>query len=366
MKTKMRMFNIQVFIRAAIVLVGAAAAALLFAIPLRDELDRLYRTTGSEVWYDLFYWISVNRSLVAMVGCLLALLLFSGWILRPAFNQFSRFISQNIYMGEGEVRPVKLPKELRLLQNEMNNVNKELRLWRYAAKEAEQRKDELVVYLAHDIRTPLTSVLGYLELLNENPELSDAQRQKFVQVALRKAHRMEHLVEELFEVTRYNVSQIELEKQEVNAGVLVNQLAEELEGDLREKQLAMRVENNLTGTLLIDPEKMARALDNVLHNAVYYTPRGGEVAVEVGNTAKGARICISNTGSEISQDKLDRFFEKFYRGDAARQSGTGGSGLGLAIAKNIIEAHGGSITAHNQNRVTTFAIELPRGTAAGA
>lgn len=359
MKVRMHIFNFKVVARAAIVLFLSAASVYLLAIPLKNHLDNLYRTTGESVWYNAFYAVSDNRALFAVAACLLMLLFFSGWILRPAFNSFGQYIKENIHLEEEVTAPVKLPKDLEELEDGLNGVNKEIRLWKYAVKEAEQRKDDLVVYLAHDIRTPLTSVLGYLELLAETPDMLPSQRQKYTGVALRKARRMQLLVEELFEVTRYSISQIELERQAVNAGVLLNQLVEELEPLMREKGVQVHTRAKGALTLHVDADKMARALDNILRNAVYYTNTGGSIYIEYGSAADERHyIKVANTGTSISQDKLNRFFEKFYRGDAARQSGTGGSGLGLAIAKNIIEAHGGSITAKNENQITTFTVVL--------
>ena len=249
-----------------------------------------------------------------------------------------------------------MPKAFKEVEATLKDINKELRLWKYAVREAEQRKDDLVVSLAHDIRTPLTSILGYMELIHDNPELPEETRQKYAGIALRKANRMLSLVEELFEVTRFKIGRIELERTNISAEMLILQLTEELMPLLRRKNIEISVDNQGVFDIFVDPDKMARALDNILVNAANYTPEGEKIMVTLDKYADRSRIRIANTGMDIPQEKLDRFFEKFYRADEARQSGTGGSGLGLAIAKNIIEAHGGSITVSNANKITTFTI----------
>jgi len=138
--------------------------------------------------------------------------------------------------------------------------------------------------------------------------------------------------------------------------MMLTQLIEEIRPVFEQRGIKTEVSLEEVPPAFIDPEKIARSLDNVLHNAAFYTPPGGEITVTLDRSDAHARIRVSNTGSEIPPEKLARLFDKFYRGEEARQSETGGSGLGLAIAKNIIEAHGGSITAENKYKITTFTI----------
>jgi len=306
-----------------------AAAAVIFGVLLGPNIsvyiDTKYRQTNSRFWFNAFYTISNNRTLFLTMGCIIIFVLAIGWIIQPFLKRYA-------------------------------DINEELKRSQYAAKEAEQRKDDLVVCLAHDIRTPLTSVLGYLELLMENQDFTEAQRKKYTDSALRKAKRMQSLVEELFEITRYSITQIEPEKTEVKLSMMLTQLIEEIRPVFEQRGIKTEVSLEEVPPAFIDPEKIARSLDNVLHNAAFYTPPGGEITVTLDRSDAHARIRVSNTGSEIPPEKLARLFDKFYRGEEARQSETGGSGLGLAIAKNIIEAHGGSITAENKYKITTFTI----------
>jgi two-component system sensor histidine kinase VanS len=357
LKAKYRLFNVQAFLRMALVGVASLAGCLLTAMLLSQIIDAVYRSTDSGFWRELFMLLSQYRVPIGILVICLGIALFSGWIMQPVFNSFAEAVASSLQTGDQNPQEVVFPKGLGILQTRVNDINKELRLWKYAIRESEQRKDDLVVYLAHDIRTPLTSVLGYLELVTENPELAEKDRLRYTGIALRKARRMQDLVEELFEITRFNVSHIELDKREVNASVFINQLAEEAAPLFRERGIEMTVENSGVETMFIDAEKLARAIENILGNAARYTPPGERVAVRLEPAGQDrACIMISNTGHEISKERLERFFEKFYRGDEARGGESGGAGLGLAIAKNLIEAHGGSVSAANENRETTFTI----------
>lgn len=357
---KFSLFNKKSFLRAMLVGVVAGLFGSVVSVLISRSLDMAYRITDSAVLYGIFYALSDMRPVIVAALWVAIIALFSNWIFYPSFLAFSHKVAESLKLEES-APAAKLPKQFAELEQELDTVRKDLQLWKYATKEAENRKDELVVYLAHDIRTPLTSVLGYLELLDETEDLPAENRRQFTATALRKARRMKDLVEELFEVTRFNVSRIELQKEPVRAGIMLRQLAEEMEPILSEKDLSINFETEENTTLFVDPGKLARAADNVLHNAAYYSPRGGKITVKCFSDEKNGMgvISISNEGSEISQAELDRCFEKFYRGDTARQSASGGSGLGLAIAKNIVEAHGGKISAHNENRVTTFTIQVP-------
>ena len=351
------MLNLSAFLRMALVGIVALVGCILVSMLLSEVLDFIYRSTNSDFWRELFNLLSQFRIVIGLLVMGLGIGLFCNWIMEPVFTEFTGAVAESLQLGDAPAAEVVLPKRLGLLQTKLNDINKELRLWKYALRESEQRKDDLVVYLAHDIRTPLTSVLGYLELVTEHPELPEKDRMNYTGIALRKARRMQTLVEELFEITRFNVSQIELDKHSVNASVFINQLAEEAAPLFAERDISMRVENDGVDTLFIDGDKVARCIENILGNAAHYTPPGESVTIRMEPAGEGhTRIMVSNTGQEISQEKLSRFFEKFYRGDEARQSGSGGSGLGLAIAKNLIEAHGGSITACNKDQITTFTI----------
>ena len=221
------------------------------------------------------------------------------------------------------------------------------------------RKNELVAYLAHDLKTPLTSVIGYISLLQEAPDMPVEQRAKYTGIALEKALRLERLINEFFDITRYNLQQIVLEEETFDLGFLLMQMADEFYPVLEQhgKSISIHADEDLP--VAADSAKLARVFNNILKNAVAYSYDNTEIEIYAEKRENTIRVSISNFGKTIPKQKLDMIFEKFYRLDDARSTNTGGAGLGLAIAKEIIVAHGGTISVTSEKQITTFTVELP-------
>lgn len=226
-------------------------------------------------------------------------------------------------------------------------------------REEERDKSDLITYLAHDLKTPLTSVIGYLSLLDEARDLPEAQREKYTAIALGKAERLEGLVNEFFEITRYNLRRITLHRERVDLSLLLTQLAEEFYPMLAQRGNTARLDLPEELTVWADPDKLARVFNNLLKNAASYSDPDTEIVISAEVQGGQAVAAIRNQGPTIPREKLDAVFEKFYRGDEARGTGSAGAGLGLAIAREIVSLHGGAIQAMSANRVTTFAVTLP-------
>ena len=224
---------------------------------------------------------------------------------------------------------------------------------------AEQRKDELVMYLAHDIRTPLTSVIGYLNLLEEDPNMPPEQRAARAHIVLEKAYRLETMVNEFFEITKYKSQKITLSKETIDLYYMLVQLSDELSPVLapRGNTVTLHLDENLT--IEADPEKLARVFNNILKNAASYSFPHTEIVISVEKLEHEVIIRFQNSGEDIPNEALASLFNKFYRGDQSRSSDTGGTGLGLAIAKEIVTLHGGAISASSKNHVVTFTVSLP-------
>lgn len=227
------------------------------------------------------------------------------------------------------------------------------------AAEAEGKKNDLVMYLAHDLKTPLTSIIGYLSLLDESPELTTEQRAKFTGIALDKSYRLEQLITEFFEITRFNIHTVTLQRNRVNLGLMINQIADEFYPMLSEKGIEIRVDIPYKTMIFADSDKLARVFDNLIKNAISYSYENS--VINVGARIINNRLIIKfrNRCDEIPADKLERLFDKFYRMDSSRASATGGSGLGLAIAKQLTELHGGTLTAKSNTEYTDFTVVLP-------
>lgn len=246
------------------------------------------------------------------------------------------------------------------VEGALNRVRDRERKVQQALRDESHRKDDLVTYLAHDLRTPLASVAGYLSLLQEAPELPVEQRAHFTGVALDKAHRLDALIEEFFDITRFDFHDIVLTRGYGDLGLLLAQVADEFYPILNEQHKEAQVDIHEDLTVLVDGDKMARVFNNIMKNAVAYSYEGSTITIEAGRQDDGGvRVRFINQGDPIPAAKLKVIFEKFYRLDAARATNRGGAGLGLAIAKEIIAAHGGTVACESTPEHTIFTIELP-------
>lgn len=255
---------------------------------------------------------------------------------------------------------IELPSELKEVENQMNHIKMNIQKNERAAKEAEQRKNDLVVYLAHDLKTPLTSVIGYLTLLRDESQISPLLREKYLSISLEKAERLEDLINEFFEITRFNLTNLSLELSNINLTRMLEQITYEFKPMLSEKSLACVINAEPNIMLRCDVNKMQRVFDNLLRNAINYSFPEETIHVHAQQSDEGVQVNFINRGNTIPPEKLDKIFEQFYRLDTARTSRTGGAGLGLAIAKEIVELHQGKIFARSENEVIEFTIILPK------
>lgn len=258
-----------------------------------------------------------------------------------------------------EAKFEQFPKSYSDVEIKLRDIKLDVVQSRQAAIEAENKKNDLVLYLAHDLKTPLTSVIGYLTLLEECPELSTQQRAKFTGVALDKSYRLEQLINEFFEITRFNIHNITLEKNRIDLNMMIAQITDEFYPMLSEKNLSVDIDIIEHIVMYADSDKIARVFDNLLKNAVNYSYEN--TVIRVGARIRRNKVIIKfrNKSDEIPEDKLERLFDKFYRADTSRTSSTGGSGLGLAIAKQLTELHGGTIRAKSNSDYTDFTVILP-------
>ena len=255
--------------------------------------------------------------------------------------------------------PILLRPELEPMAETLSTLKMRLKRRERQAAESEKRKNELVVYLAHDLKTPLTSVIAYLTMLDEQPDMPQEERAKYTHITLEKAIRLEELINEFFDITRFNLQNIVLDKEMLNLSVLLEQLADESYGMLSEKNMTCAVDAEEKLMFCGDPDKLARVFDNLLRNAAAYGYEGTQILIQARGGNGRITIVFTNEGPQIPQKKLEMIFEKFYRVDDARSGKTGGAGLGLAIAKQIVEQHGGTISAASDSRNTRFIVSLP-------
>lgn len=252
---------------------------------------------------------------------------------------------------------ISLPSELFLIERKMNLAKHMIGAQKSDMLMAEQRKNDLIMYLSHDLKTPLASTISYLSLLRDEKQISEELREKYLSISLSKAERLEDLINEFLEIARYSLSNITLQYSEVNLTRMLEQLVYEFQPVLDRKGLTCRLMAADDILLKCDADRMQRVFDNLLRNAVIYSYDGAEIAIEAWRVNDSLALKFFNHGGTIPKERLERIFEQFYRLDT--ECGSSGTGLGLAIARKIITLHKGTITVESENDLTVFTVTLP-------
>lgn len=322
-----------------------------------------YYTVGEQVpWINRLAHLLFGDSTGVLAAAALALAV--GWaaLFFYFWNRTLRYLEDLVHATETVCvtqEQVSLPEELLEVERRLNDIQRTAQKNARAAQDAEQKKNDLVVYLAHDLKTPLTSVIGYLSLLTDESGISPELRQKYLSVALDRAYRLEELINEFFDIARFSLVNLPLDPARIDLSLMLEQIVYEFRPMLLEKRLTCKLSAPPGLVVLCDGNKIQRVFDNLLRNAVNYCYPDTEIVVIASEQGGSVHIQVLNHGAPIRQDKLDRLFEQFYRLDSARTSQTGGSGLGLAISREIVEQHGGTITAHCDGELISFSVTLP-------
>lgn len=314
---------------------------------------------SSDLLYPLLSAINNNKVAFLFICWLIGVIIIFMYYWRKTLSYLDTIVNAaEILVGPGEDF-ARLPPELAEVELKMNRMKTDAIRNARLAKEAEQRKNDLIVYLAHDLKTPLTSVIGYLTLLRDENQISEELRQKYLSVSFEKAQRLEDLINEFFEITRFNLTQLTLEISKVNLSRMLEQITYEFYPMFNDKNLTCNLNVPPDFEIKFDVNKMARVFDNLIRNAINYSFESSVISIVAEQKDEGTVIWFINEGNTIPAEKLGRIFEQFYRLDTSRASNTGGAGLGLAIAKEIVEKHGGTITASSVNEKVLFAVTMP-------
>ena len=308
-------------------------------------------------WYGRIFMD--HKTVFLVIGFIILFLIFYNLLVKRMLHYLSSVEAAIDAIQREDDEQIVLVPELKPLEDKLMALRATLKRKEMETAISEQKKNDLVVYLAHDLKTPLTSIIAYLTMLDQRKSMPDEDREKYIHVTFEKASRLRELINEFFEITKFNLQDIVLEKKQLNLSFLLEQLADESYGVLKDKYLTCSVKTDDDLMVMGDPDKLARVFDNLLRNAIAYSYTDTEIEIEA--RAKGTDIVITfkNQGHEIPEQNLKLIFEKFYRVDNARSSQTGGSGLGLSIAKRIVELHGGIIEATSDWERTTFTVVLP-------
>lgn len=310
---------------------------------------------------DFFSSITTVRALVIplIIIWVIGTLVLLYRLLKKVFGYIDEIGKATEELVNKDVEYIELPDELEEIQKRMNHLKRESEKNEKLAKENEEKKDELIVYLAHDIKTPLTSMIGYLSILDEIDDMPKKKQKNYISIALDKSYRLEDLINELFDVARFNSEKIVLEKEELNLNLMLEQIIDDFYPTLRELNKSIKLNYNEPISINGDSDKLSRVFNNLIKNAISYSKEESEIVINLKKDNNNAIVEVINKGKQISKEKLSKIFEKFYRLDSTRTSRTGGSGLGLAIAKDIVELHNGTIIAESNEEETTFRVTLP-------
>lgn len=310
--------------------------------------------------YSLYQQAFRNRMdmilIIALVAAFLLIFrIYLKWFTKY-FEEIGRGMDSLIKEGAAEIS---LSPELFPMERKLNTIKHMIEQQKNDMLAAEQRKNDLIMYLAHDLKTPLASVIGYLNLLRDEGQIADTLREKYLSISLDKAERLEDLINEFFEISKYNLTTISLQYSTINLKRLLEMLLYEFRPMLQEKKLhyTLHVEEQIM--MKCDADKIQRVFDNLLRNAILYSFE--DTDIDITATQQDGTVCIQfgNHGDTIPQEKLERIFEQFYRLDVSRSTRSGGAGLGLAIAKQIVELHQGTIQAESRDETITFRVILP-------
>lgn len=224
----------------------------------------------------------------------------------------------------------------------------------------EQSKDELITNVSHDIRTPLTSIIGYLGLIEDKQFTNQEDLLKYTHIAYLKARQMKVLVDDLFEYTKVRQSNAPLNLVTFDMHQLIGQVVVDFELEASKKHVTIDFEAHPVSLMMeADTEKIVRVFDNLISNALKYGVDGEKIMITSEKIASNVIVVVKNDDQEIPKEALEQLFERFYRVEESRSQQTGGTGLGLAITQSIVELHGGTIHATSENGWTSFIIRLP-------
>ena len=267
---------------------------------------------------------------------------------------------QNISEGDLNVTvEVEGDDEFSSMAANLNKMVEDLKELMDKERESERTKNELITNVAHDLRTPLTSIIGYLELLSGDVKLEPEIQKKYINIAYVKTKRLEKLIEDLFGFTKMNYGKLSMHVGQVDVVKLLSQLLEEFYASFVDKNLSYELQSNVpVKVITADGNLLARLFDNLINNAIKYGADGKRIMVKLHADDEIVTVSVINYGYVIPADELPLIFNKFYRVEQSRSTNTGGTGLGLAISKNIVDMHGGTITVTSDLSGTVFTVKL--------
>lgn len=362
-KNKFSRTNRSILVKRILLSLLSYTAYIIMGIIVVSLLDMLYSHYiffEEDLVYIVVHFVKDSLWLFIILYLAIGYFLITYLFFKRPYGQLQEIVDAARQLYEEQEAPVKLSSDMKEFEIEFAEIRMKLLQNERAAKDAEQRKNDLVVYLAHDLKTPLTSVIGYLNLLNDEKNISKELQEKYIDITLDKAERLEELINEFFDITRFNLTTLTLDLSCINIKLMLQQVVYEFNPILKDKNL--KIELNCEEEKIMfscDANKMQRVFDNLFRNAINYSYQDSVITIDVVYSDNNLNIVFSNKGNTIIEEKLCRIFDQFYRLDSSRSSKNGGAGLGLAITKEIVELHGGTIRAESKDNTITFILNIP-------
>lgn len=344
----------------------SALVTCLVEVFLVNNLSILAGYAKHAQWDNALLAMIYNSDLIIILGyVLIGIVIFSITFLllqEKSIRYISRISDAMQNISEGDLNTfveVEGDDEFSSMASNLNKMVEDLRDLMDKERESERTKNELITNVAHDLRTPLTSIIGYLELLSVKSSLPADMQHKYIDIAYTKAKRLEKLIEDLFGFTKMNYGKLSMHVGKVDIIKLLSQLLEEAYPSFADKGLSYELQSNVPAMVIAaDGNLLARLFDNLINNAIKYGADGKRILVKASAVGEVVTVSVTNYGYVIPADELPLIFDKFYRVEQSRSTHTGGTGLGLAIAKNIVDMHGGTIQVKSDLNGTVFTVAL--------
>lgn len=301
-------------------------------------------------------------AIYTVIGALMFLSIYS-LITYKKYKNISLLVDNVEEMSKGDLDKkieVKSRGDINQVAENINNIVEQLKNITVEERKAQQTKTDLITNVSHDLRTPLTSIIGYLNLIEEGKYKDEVELMYYVDIAYDKSLNLNILINDLFELTKMQNRTINFNKFELNLVELIGQLVSQFEIQFRQANMKCRIDFSVEKIMInADPIKLVRAFENLITNAMRYGKDGYYVDIKVFIEGEMVTVQVINYGEQIPVVDLPHIFDRFYRVEKSRNTFQGGSGLGLAITKNIIEAHDGIICATSDNESTIFEVKIP-------
>ena len=349
-------------------LFGSALLSFLITVVIVALFQHYFSDFTAILGYYMAYVPTTAGHILFLISFLVIFLFFFFLFLRGIVRYMFTLADGLMFIAGGDLGyrvPLSRQDELGHVARNINMMAERLQSMMERERQLEASKLELITSVSHDLRTPLTSLIGYLNLLNEDDYRDPDEHRRYIRNAYNKSLQLKKLIDDLFEYTRLTGGSVTLSLRTVDLGELVGQLIVEFEPLAQEQSLAIRiVKDPRPIQAQIDVEKFVRAFENLLMNALKFSLKPGEITVRLSERRDDLYLAVENRGKPITKEQERHLFDRFYKADPLRNEHRmpAGAGLGLSIAKNIVELHGGRIGLVHRDGHFVFYIELPRTT----